>query len=357
MSLIPLFGHEAAIKQLGGAWAGGRLPQALLIEGPAGSGRQRVGIWLAQLMFCEQAKKAGTAGSEPCGTCRGCRLVAELSHPDFHWIVPVARPKGSDPDKQVDEVAEALGDVMAERRKQPSYGPPDGLAIHGVATVRLIQRRAALKSVEGGPMVFLVGHAERLVPQESSPEAANALLKLLEEPPPGCWFILTATEARRLLPTIRSRVVPIRLGRLPDAVVRKFGQQVMELEGKGLDAVVRTAEGAIGRAMALAGGEGKAGELAASWLAAAEAGLVDQAERALKQGPWAARGEFTDALSAAEGLLRDRALRATSDARRRDAAGALAHVAAVKEAAQGNVNPQLLLADLLGQLAGMASDE
>lgn len=357
MSLNPLVGHDAAIRQLGTAWASGRLPQALLIEGPSGSGRQRVGLWLAQLMFCESAKEKGALGTAPCGTCRGCRLVAELSHPDFHWIVPVPRPKGgSDQDKQVDEVAEALGEVMAERRKQPLYGPPDGLAIHGVATVRLIQRRAALRSVEGGPRVFLIGHAERLVPQESSPEAANALLKLLEEPPPGCWFILTAAEARRLLPTIRSRVVPQRLSRVPDAAVRSFGREVLGLEGKALDTMVRTAEGAIGRVVGEVTGAGKAADLAASWLAAAGAGPLERAERALKQGTWAARGEFTEALSATEELLRDRARDATSDARRREAVEAMGHVAAAREAAQGNVNPQLLLANLLEQLVGAAGN-
>ena len=280
--------------------------------------------------------------------------MAEQSHSDFHWIVPVVRAKGSDPDRQVDEVAEALGEVMAERRKNPLYGAPDGLAIHGVATVRLIQRQAAMKSVEGGPQVFLIGHAERLVPQESSPEAANALLKLLEEPPPGCWFVLTATEARRLLPTIRSRVVPLRLARLTDADVRGFGQKVLGLEGKALEAMVRKADGAIGRAVGAGAAAGKARELAAGWLAAVEAGPVDRAERALKQGAWAARGEFSDALSATEDLLRDQAQRAGNDARRREVVEAMGHVAAAREAAQGNVNPQLLLADLLERLGTTA---
>ncbi len=95
------------------------------------------------------------------------------------------------------------------------------MAIHGIATVRLLQRRAALTPVEGGRRIFIVGEADRLVPQESSPEAANALLKLLEEPPPGSLFILTTVDPGLMLPTVRSRSVPVRLGRLSDDDVRE----------------------------------------------------------------------------------------------------------------------------------------
>ena len=96
------------------------------------------------------------------------------------------------------------------------------MATHSLASVRLLQRQAALTSVEGGPRVFILGEADRLIAQESSQEAANALLKLLEEPPAGSLFLLTTVEARRLLPTMRSRAVPIRLGRLTDAEVGGF---------------------------------------------------------------------------------------------------------------------------------------
>jgi len=89
-------------------------------------------------------------------------------------------------------VAESLEAVMAERRANPLWTAPDGMAIHGIASARLVQRQASLTAAEGGWRVFLIGRAEKLVPQESSQEAANALLKLLEEPPPRSLFILTA---------------------------------------------------------------------------------------------------------------------------------------------------------------------
>src|SRR6185295_15937083 len=99
MPLHPLYGHEGLRHRLASAVASGRLPQALLLEGPRGVGKQRLALWLAQMTLCEGAKAAG----EPCGACQPCKLVLNLSHPDLHWMVPIelAR-KGADADKQVE---------------------------------------------------------------------------------------------------------------------------------------------------------------------------------------------------------------------------------------------------------------
>ena len=336
------------------------MPQVLLFEGAEGVGRQRLALWLGQLLLCVRKD------AEPCGKCRPCRLVMELGHADLHWVVPILRPKATDADKQVDEAAELIGEIVAERRKTPLYGALDGMASHPLATVRLIQRRAALKSVEGGPTVFIIGHAERLVPQESSQEAANALLKLLEEPPANTWFILTATDAGRLLPTIRSRVVPVRLGRLTDAEVRQFLAAELKpaLSGAALDERVRTAEGSIGSAISASDAGAKACAAAADLIEVALQGSVPRAERVLKQSPWAARGDFSAMLDALEQTLGDAARAASGMTPRRALPAALKaprpvarlleaqrHVAAARETAQGNVNPQLLVAVLTEDLA------
>src|SRR5437762_6031019 len=168
MSLHPLNGHSQARQRLAEAVRTDRLPQAMVISGPAGVGKQRLALWLGQLVLCTEK------GPEPCGRCRPCRLVENLGHADLHWLVPIPRPKAGDPDKAVDEAAQAIAEVMDERRTKPLYGAPDGMASHSMASVRLLQRQAALTSVEGGRRVFIIGDADRLVPQESSQEAANA---------------------------------------------------------------------------------------------------------------------------------------------------------------------------------------
>ena len=338
------------------------MPQVLLFEGADGTGRQRVALWLSQLLLCEKKNE------EPCGSCRSCRLVAELGHADVHWIVPILRPKATDPDKQVDEAAELIGEVIAERRKNPLYGPLEGMAIHPLATVRLIQRKAVLKSVEGGPKIFIIGHAERLAlgTEPGQDAAANALLKLLEEPPANTWFLLTATDAGRLLPTIQSRVVPVRMGRLADGEVREF--LAAELKpapsGAALDDRVRSAEGSIGAAIGASEAGAKAYTSAAELIDVALQGSVARAERVLKQGAWSARGDFSAMLDALDMTLGDAARAATGLAPRRALPAALKtprpvarlleaqrQVAAAREAAQGNVNPQLLVAVLTEDLA------
>lgn len=343
-----MVGHEQARTRLRDAVLKERLPQAILIEGQAGSGRQHLALWLAQLLFCEQRGKAAA----PCGTCRGCRLVAELSHPDVHWMIPVPRPKAGDTDKQVEEVAAAIGEVVAERRATALYQPPDGMSIHGVASARWLQRRAAMKAVESGPKVFIIGDAERLVGQEGADFAANVLLKLLEEPPPGSYLILTAQEGAALLPTIRSRVVALRIGRLPDDDVRKFLKEHLGLSGAALEAKVRTAAGVIGRAVG--SGDDKAVVAARAVMDAVASGRVAAAERLLKQPAWSARGEFTELVDALEIEIgqrtRDAAAGGADDEDLERLVAILGRIAETRNLAQGNVNPQLLLGVLLAEL-------
>lgn len=360
MPLPPIAGHLDTRLRLAEAHRSGRLPQTLLFTGPAGVGKQRLALWLAQLVQCE------TPASEPCGECRSCRQVLGLQHADVHWLVPIPRPKAGDADKQVEEAADALAVVMDERRARPLYLPADGMASHGVASARVLQRAASLTPVGRGPKVFIVGQAERLVPQESSPEAANALLKLLEEPPADSLFILTTADARRLLATIRSRTVPVRLGRLRQEEVRAFlaAEVKPALSAADLDARTQRAGGSIGAA--LAGGDDSGTEEAArAMLEALLGGPGPRLERALRQQPWSARGEFSALLDAMADTLGEAARGAMGEKVRRPVpAGllgaepqslfrAIDRVSEAREAAYGNVNPQLLLAVLGEDLAAL----
>lgn len=358
MSLLPLVGHDDERAQILRAIAEDRLPQMILLTGPPGVGKQRFGLWIAQALFCE------ASSGRPCGKCRACLQVSGLVHPDLHWLMPVPRPKATEQDKAVEELAEAVGGIIEERRQKPLWGASEGLAGHFVATARLLQRRAAMTPAVARKKVFLVAEADRLVPQEANPEAANALLKLLEEPPADSQFILTVVDPNRLLPTVRSRVVPLRLGRLQDSVVERFLGEHGGLAGTELKSRVSRAGGSIGRALSASEESSKAGRAAEELLRSVLSGPGGRAERAMKQGPWAARGEFTAMLDALAETLADGARNAAGgpvkgplpevlrSPRSVEAlVAAQSRVLAAREAAQGNVNPQLLLAVLADELA------
>jgi DNA polymerase-3 subunit delta' len=350
MSLRPIYGHDALQDRLAGALAASRFPQASLFVGPPGSGKQRLALWLAQGLVCSQGPGV------PCGECPSCTQALNLSHPDIHWFVPIPRPKAGDPDKQVEQAAELLGQVMAERRSEPLYGRPDGMASHALASVRRLQRVVSLTPFQARCKVVILGDAERLIVQEASQEAANALLKVLEEPPSDTVVMLTAAEPQALLPTIRSRLVPIRVGRVGDESVRAFLSAELEppLTGQALKRRVLLAEGLIGRAL---WGEQEGEDpdrRAAELLQAVESGAVKWVPRALKQMSYAARGDFTILLDALAVTLRDRLVEGAQAGRDvQPVLAALKRVEETRAEAQGNVNPQLAMAVLADDIGAL----
>jgi DNA polymerase III subunit delta' len=280
---------------------------------------------------------------EPCGECRSCRMVLSLQHPDVHWFVPIELGKrggsgsSGDVDKQVDLAAEALAEEMAARREEPLYAPVAGLASHPIAAVRLLLSRLALTPSVGKRKVFIVGDAERLIPQLGTEVAANALLKALEEPPADSVIILTAADPTALLPTVLSRVVLVRVARIADSDVTVFAQQMLGVKGEEtLAQRVSVAEGCIGKLFAYDGGGSGRMDLATRFT---EAPLL----YALGQVPFQARGGFTDMLDSLAERLRAEA-RLGRDTEK--LVEAIAQVMDARDLAQGNINPQLLAAVL-----------
>jgi DNA polymerase III subunit delta' len=192
------------------------LPQLYVHLGVvAGVGKQRLALWTGQLLLC------AANGERPCGKCQHCRYSSGLVHPDLHWYFPRPRLKGPDPSAET--VREDYSDAILERVEQHGlYPPADGTEAIYVAAVRALLQQAALSPALAGRKVFVIGDADRMVPQEGSEQAANAFLKLLEEPPADTTLILTSSEPGALLPTIRSRVVAIRVPVLPEKSVRGF---------------------------------------------------------------------------------------------------------------------------------------
>lgn len=377
MKLHPLEGHAYPRAALATAFRRERLPQALLLHGPPGVGKQRFALWAAQLLLCASVGPDG-----PCGECQGCRLARRVEHPDLHWYFPVKRPPTRGSRARDDEALEdARGARIAELRErplQPTWSDePQGLHL---GTVRNLRRRVSSGPSMGSRQVFIIARAEELVAQESSPAAANALLKVLEEPPAGTWFLLTSNEPGRLLPTIRSRTSAIHLPSLPPARVAAFLERERGTDPEDARRVAQISGGSIGLALGYLPEEEDDAEEARDGplevlrkdafrllRASLSPRSADRFVRALEYRPAGGRG-LQELLVSLEVWIRDLGVVAagSSDAvLNRDAvtwlvktveehgihplstSRALGSVEDARAAAAGNVNPQLLVAGLL----------
>ena len=372
VSLPPILGHEATRDDLSGAYRAGRLPASLLIHGRRGVGKQRLALWISQMLVCEASDRA------PCAACPSCRMAGSIEHPDVHWYFPLERPKGVSGERLADALEEARLEEIAEVRAHPVRASHSG-AVKGLylGSIQGLRARATRRPVMAPGPVFVIGDADLLVPQESSPEAANALLKLLEEPPGATRFILTTSEPGRILPTIRSRTVPLHLAPLPSGIIESFLIEHAGVDDETATWAARLGQGSPGRALGFLPSEGALGSLeelrrrAFEIVASALAGNGAKGHAlALSFSSGGARG-LMDLFAFLEEWLRDLAAVASGvpervlnhDAvdglRRRaqdfelnayDVARSFQAVDRARHLARANVNPQLVIGSLVREL-------
>lgn len=354
MPIVPVFGHEELRRRLADARARTALPASILFHGPRGVGKQRLALWLGQLLLCDSP-----GHEEPCGKCQHCRFVAELRHPDLSWYFPRPRLKDSDPD--LADVRGDYADAIAERVGDDGlYPPPSGAEGIFIATVRALVQQAAMSPALGTRKVFVVGDAERMVPQEGSEQAANAFLKLLEEPPDDTTVIVTSSEPGALLPTIRSRVTSFRVAPVAPAAMKAFLAHPSVSKRLNGERIPTSADDRLGFA---AGAPGRllwgaewsmAMETAERMLASiGSRGGSQRYEVSWQQASSRARGSFADTLDALSAALHARAREAAQKGAERQALGASRAMEAIeiaKERIATNVNPQLITVNLLREL-------
>ncbi len=218
--------QKSAIETLTRALRSGRVHHAYRFEGPDGVGKEQAAFALAQALVCEKGEVFG------CNACSACRRAVTLAdedprvpkHPDVVLIQRGLYPPQS------------LGSTNREAT---------GIGVHQIR--RIVVGRAGYGAHEGRALVFLIRDADELTIQ-----AANALLKVLEEPPPRTHFVLMTSRPHRLLDTILSRTLAVRFGPLPDDVIEEI------LRERGLDVSgARLARGSASHALALGDAEAR----------------------------------------------------------------------------------------------------
>ncbi|MCR5820003.1 MAG: DNA polymerase III subunit delta [Bacteroidaceae bacterium] len=215
-----IIGQEATWQRLMSDLQAERVPHALMLTGPKGSGKLALAVAFAQTLLCQNPKADG----EACGVCNSCRMAEGLVHPDLHFAFPIIKGK------KIKDNKDAISDFyIADWRKRllqsPYFDLNDWLsdmkaensqATYYVAEADNIQRKLALKSNQGGRKVMVVW-----LPEKMNSETANKLLKLFEEPPGMTHFIMVCEEPDLLLPTILSRMQCINVPPLSPEEFRK----------------------------------------------------------------------------------------------------------------------------------------
>ncbi|MEE9133245.1 MAG: hypothetical protein V3U13_06770 [Gemmatimonadota bacterium] len=359
---LAIFGHEEIRERLSRAVELGRLPQSLLFYGPHGVGKQRLALWTAAALNCRGDSP------RPCGACHACRLAGRLEHPDIHWFFPLPRPKRVSSAEQLQQKLEDLrAAALEERRANPYYiDEEEGATGIYIAAVHIMRRLAQKTPAMGPAKVLVIGGAEALIPQLGNPEAANALLKLLEEPPADTTLILTCDVPGALLPTIRSRVQAVRVSPLATDRVTEFLRSELGMKDDDSLKLAGMSGGSIGRALELRSDDREDVRQSAVSLARAllDGRLHSRLAVAHSFRSFGARGAFGQLLGETRALLRDLlAISAGADGAAVDPQTvrmltgdgppgldrivlALEALDEAEQLAERNVNPQLIVANL-----------
>ena len=212
MAFREVTGHRTVIQLISRAVRRGSLPPSLLFAGPEGVGKRTVATALAQTLNC--ISPSCDSGMDACGTCPTCCRIARGTYPD----VLVIRPDENGA-ILIDEIRQAVGQAM--------YRP-----------------------FEGRRRVIIIDEADCLVPQ-----AQNALLKTLEEPPNSTQFVIVTARPDTLFPTVRSRCQRLSFGQLRTSDVSEVLTRDHGYDENAAHEAAESGGGSVGRALLLASGE------------------------------------------------------------------------------------------------------
>ena len=243
MGFSEFLGNEATVRQLRQSIGSGRLPQAMILAGPAGSGKYTLALMVAQAMNCtsEAELASRSAGGLPdfCGECRNCVRIAAAAPLATRFEEAVAARE------ELREVDKKETRILIQTHPDVLVIPPDPPQL----LIKLGQVRRVIHEMYRFP-----AEAKRAFYIFTSTgfmkEAANSLLKVLEEPPEFASIFLLAENPGELLPTIRSRTSLFRLGALPlEEIEALLAVRRSDWKASQRSLVARLAEGGVGRAL------------------------------------------------------------------------------------------------------------
>ena len=208
-SFKDVVGHKDIIKYIRNAVSENKVSHAYIMNGERGSGKKMLANLFATTLQCEKG------GPDPCNECHSCKQAESGNHPD---IIHVTHEK------------------------------PNTISVEDIRTQ--VNNDILIKPYQGPYKIYIISEADLMTPQ-----AQNALLKTIEEPPEYAVIFLLTENAQMLLPTITSRCVMLKLRNIKDTLIRKYLMETMRVPDYKADMCAAFAQGNMGRAIMLANSE------------------------------------------------------------------------------------------------------
>lgn len=204
-----IIGQEQIKEHLQNALETGKVSHAYIINGEKSSGKEFIAKIFAMALQCEQG------GVEPCNECRSCKQTLSKNQPDIIYV---------------------------------SHEKPNTISVDDIRAQ--INNDVAIKPYSSKYKVYIMNEAEKMTPQ-----AQNAILKTLEEPPAYAVILLLVSNVNTLLPTILSRCVVLNMKPVRDALVKKYLMEELQIPDYKAEVCVAFARGNVGKAKLLASSE------------------------------------------------------------------------------------------------------
>lgn len=237
-------GQDSTKTQLLDLFKSERVPHALLLNGEEGCGHLQLALSFSSLLLCKSPTPL-----DACKNCSSCKMYEKYQHPDLHFSYPIHLSKtehSETSDDQRSSFLEALEKYKCLGKKTwySKMGNENKQGVIGVKESQAILAKISLKSFFGSAKILLMW-----MPELMNIQAANKLLKLIEEPPENTYFIFVSNNQSKILPTISSRLQTINVPRLKDENISDFLEEKFQIEPSTAKNIAKISKGNLNKAI------------------------------------------------------------------------------------------------------------
>lgn len=227
-------------EKLSNAVNNNKVPNAFIFSGIDGTGKEAHAIEFSAFLNCKRVVEK----KYPCGDCRSCLKIRSLNHQEIYLIHPSPPPKNKSESNLDPKVIEEIHKNYKQKLQNPYHKIKIGNSkTIPIASIRSLKKKLFFSKSDENWSVVIISDAEKLCTQRA--EAANSLLKILEEPPERTLFILISSNINLLIPTIQSRCQKIYFKEHSNSELKSYAKKHLNLDS--LDEIIDLSMGSIGQ--------------------------------------------------------------------------------------------------------------